>query len=197
MSDCYSSAKTGTTLKHKRSLQQFATTRPLEFVAIDMLGPLPRTTEGNQRNVIITDRYSKLIRSVPTAKITTTAVTCMFFGAGATPYGILLNLLVSNNTHFFRNVNGSLCIYLGTKHTTTTAFHPQTTVQVERCNKTFETRLSHYVATNHRDWNLFVQPSTYANNLQVLRSTNNTPFSHIPKAPIQTSPFRQSISPYN
>lgn len=41
---------------------------PLEYVAMYVLVPLTKTTLGRQYIVVITDRYYKVTRSVPTAK---------------------------------------------------------------------------------------------------------------------------------
>jgi hypothetical protein len=43
---------------------------PLEYVAIEILGPLPRTKKGNQYLLVIADRFSKLVRTVPLTLIT-------------------------------------------------------------------------------------------------------------------------------
>ena len=43
---------------------------PLEFVAIDIFGELITTKQGNRYILVISDRYSKLVRTVPLKKIT-------------------------------------------------------------------------------------------------------------------------------
>lgn len=85
---------------------------------------------------------------VPTARIKTTVVACMFFDAWVLPHGIPSYLLTGNGTPFISKFFSTLCIHLGTKHMTTTAFHPQTSGQVERYNETIITCLRHYVATH-------------------------------------------------
>lgn len=62
---------------------------------------------------------------------------------------------------------------------TTTTDHPQTNGQVERYNRTIVTRLCHYVATNQRDLDCFVKPSTYQYNTKVHQATNVTLFSFV------------------
>jgi hypothetical protein len=51
----------------KRSvpLTIFPPIRPLDFVAIDVLGPLPTTSRGNRFVFCITDRFSKMSVAVP------------------------------------------------------------------------------------------------------------------------------------
>lgn len=91
------------------------------------------------------------------------------------PYGIPTFLLTYNGLKFFREFFAILCRLMGTKHVTKTSFHPQTNGQKERYNKTMAARLRHYVAGNQRDWDKYLQPLTYAYNIQVHRSTNMAP----------------------
>ena len=57
--------------KHASLLKLFPAETPLDFVAIDILGPLPRTSKGHRFLLVITDRYSKLVKTVPLRSITT------------------------------------------------------------------------------------------------------------------------------
>lgn len=149
--NCHSCVKTGTRHKNKRHLQLFLATRLLETVATNILDLLPKTTKDNQHVVIITERYSKLTGLVPTARITTTVVACIFFDPWVTPYGIPSYLLTYNGTQVVDKFFGSLCTNLGTKHMTTTAYHPQTSASVDRYDKTIVDRLRHFVVSPQRD----------------------------------------------
>lgn len=40
----------------------------LEFIAINVFGPLPRTAEGNQYVVVMIERYLNLTRALPISK---------------------------------------------------------------------------------------------------------------------------------
>ncbi len=44
-------------------LQLYPATRPLDFVALDILGPFPKAKDGHEHVLIITDRYSNLTRA--------------------------------------------------------------------------------------------------------------------------------------
>ena len=70
--NCASYATTrGTLVKHQKDLKLFPAAGPLAFVAMDLLGPLPKTVHGHQHVLVMTDRFSKLTRSI--ALRTTTA----------------------------------------------------------------------------------------------------------------------------
>ena len=46
--------------KHASKLKLFPATAPLESVALELLGPLPKTRRGHNYLLVITDRYTKL-----------------------------------------------------------------------------------------------------------------------------------------
>ena len=51
-------------VKNQKDLKLFPAAGPLEFVAMDLLRPLLKTAHGNQHVLVITDRFSKLTRSI-------------------------------------------------------------------------------------------------------------------------------------
>ncbi|CDF39905.1 unnamed protein product [Chondrus crispus] len=70
-------APRGTLVRHQKDLKLFPAAGPLDFVAMDLLGPLPKTAHGNRHVLVMTDRFTKLTRSIPlrttTAHYLTTA----------------------------------------------------------------------------------------------------------------------------
>lgn len=77
------------------------------------------------------------------------------------------------------------------QHFTRTAYHPQCNGQTERYNRSFVTRLRHYVSKHQDDWDRFVQILTYAYNMQVHRSSGFTPFQLLlTRVPVRHSKAR-------
>lgn len=72
----------GTKAKHSCQLQLLPPSTALNFIAMDILDPVPRIHLGNQFEVIITDSYSKLTRNVPTQTVSSTHVTYIFSAIG-------------------------------------------------------------------------------------------------------------------
>ena len=175
--DCRScAAARGTRYKVQKHMKLFPATGPLEFLAMDLLGPLPRTHQGNEYVLVITDRFTKLCRSVPLRNTKAVAIATVFLDLWVYAYGAPSYVLTDNGPQFAAKFFEAVCAMIGIKHVFTTAYHPQTNGQVERFNKTLAARLRHYVAEHQKDWDEFVQPLTYAYNMQVHRSTGTTPF---------------------
>ncbi|CAN8061905.1 unnamed protein product [Agarophyton chilense] len=76
--------------KHRKYLKLFPATGPLEFVAIDLLGQLPKTKNGYQHILVITDGFSKLTRAIPFKETKSTTLAIAFLNNWVYPYGASL-----------------------------------------------------------------------------------------------------------
>ena len=178
--NCASCAQVrGTRYKAQKFLQLFPASGPLEFVAMDILGDLTRTSRHNRFVLVITDRFSKLTVAIPLRTITAAVVADAFLSHWVFKYGAPKYLLTDNGKQFAAKFFDSVCGLLGVRHYFTAFYHPQTNGQTERFNKTIMERLRHFAADHQTDWDLYIQPLTYAYNMQVHRSTGTTPFDLI------------------
>lgn len=60
------------TRPHQNQLCLFLSAGTLDFLATDILGPLPKTNFGNQHEVVLNARYKKLSRVKPLTTVTST-----------------------------------------------------------------------------------------------------------------------------
>ena len=162
--------------KNVYPMRLFPATRPLEYVAMDILGPLPRTKHGMRFILVITDRFTKLTKTVALRTITSLAVARAFCRAWVFNYGIPKILLTDNGTQFTASFFRNVCRILGIHKVFTAEYHPQTNGQAERFNRTIVAAIRNYVSDSQRDWDEWLGPLTYAYNTQVHRSTGTTPF---------------------
>lgn len=70
----------------------------------------------------------------------------------------------------------TICAMLRVRRYLMTAYSFQTVGQTERLNETIVQRLPHYVEEYQRYWDIYLQPLTFAFNLQVHSSTKKIPF---------------------
>ena len=157
-------------------MRLFPARRPLEYVAMDILGPFPRTKHGMRFILVITDRFSKLTRTVALRTITSLSVAKAFCRTWVFSYGTPKILLTDNGSQFAASFFRDVCRLLGIQKVFTTEYHPQANGQAERFNRTILAALRDYVSDTQRDWDEWLGPLTYAYNMQVHRSTGTTPF---------------------
>ena len=122
----------------------FPAQAPLEYVAIDILGPLPKTTNGHRCLLCITDRYSKMVRNIPLKNITAATVAKAFCEHWVFQYGPPAHLLSDNGGQFTAKFFQEVCAIFGIGKLFTTAYHPQTNGQVERFNRTIPAGPRHF-----------------------------------------------------
>ena len=154
----------------------------LESVSNDILGELVTTKRKNRYLLVICDRYTKLVRTIPLSSISSNKVTLAFIKHWVFVYGPPVSVFLSDNGKQLR-LFVDTCRVLGIKNVFTTTYHPQTNGQVERFNRTILSALRHYVAEHPRDWDLFSDALTYAYNTQAHASTMLAPFELVLSRP--------------
>ena len=169
--------------KHLNRLKLFPASRPLESLAIAILGPLPKTKAGKRFLLVVTDRFTKLTQIVALCTITAYTVALAFCDAWILKYGVPRTLLSDNRPQFNAKFFHSTCRVLGITDLFTSAYHAQTNGQVERYNGTIAAMLRNYVGKHQDDWDLYVGPRWYAYNSHVNRTTRTTPFELVLSRP--------------
>ena len=158
-------------------MRLFPSLQPFEQVALDLLGPLPKTPRGNQHILVMSCRFSKLTQIVPLRSATANTVASAFFVHWVTKYGPPKQTLTDNGPQFAAKFMMATSQALGVKNIFMSAYHPQANGQVERYNRTLAAMLRCYVDENPKDWDLYADAVTYAYNCSVHRSTGTTPFN--------------------
>lgn len=96
-----------------------------------------------------------------------------------TPYQLLSHVLKDHGTQFVRKFFTSFCFSLRVKKHTPAAYHPHTNGHVDCYNGTIVASLLHYVAEPQRDWDIHVQPLTYAYVIQMHRENGTSQLNTI------------------
>ena len=117
-------------------MKLFPATKPLEYIAMDLLGPFPPTGNGSTNILVITDRFSTLAQVTPLSSNTAPSVANAFIDKWGIPHGLPVSILSDNGSQFVAKFFEAACLTLGLKQVTSTAYHPQTNGQTERYNHT-------------------------------------------------------------
>jgi transposase InsO family protein len=167
---------------------------------MDILGPLPRTKHRNRFLLVISDRYSKVTKTVPLRAVTALSVARAFCDPWAYVYGPPVSLLTDNGPQFTAKFFQAVCSKLEIRKMFTTAYHPQTNGQVERYNRTILASLRGYVSKRQDNWDDFTSAITFAYNCRVHSILGMPPFELAltrppPTLALQDLPRADEIAP--
>jgi hypothetical protein len=165
---------------------------PWEDISADLIGPLPES-KGHNAILAIIDRFSKMIRLIPTTtEITALRLAELYRDNIWKMHGLPRRITSDRGPQFAAELMKSLCAMLGTKQNLSTAYHPQTDGHVERSHQETEAFLRHYIDHLQDDWYDWLAIGEFQYNDKIHSSTNHTPFflnygRHPWKGEIQTS----------
>jgi hypothetical protein len=140
--------------KARAALQNSLVGAPLERVAVDIFGPLPRSRLGNRYILVVTDYFTKWAEAYPLRNQEAETVARVLVEQFICRFGVPLSLHSDQGSNFESNVFQSVCKLLGIHKTRTTAYHPQSDGLVERLNRTIQNMLSIYVREDQVDWDV-------------------------------------------
>jgi Integrase zinc binding domain len=177
---CAVCAKNRIFYERKRTsfLKLFPASEPLEYVYLHILGPLTKTEHGNRFLLVITDRFSKLTRTVPLRTISALVVAKVFCENLVFVNGPPRYALTDNGAQFSAKFFLAVCRELGISKLFRTAYHPQTNGQVERYNRKIINSLRGYVSKRQNDWDEFNSALTFA---------TTTAFTHLSATHLSSS----------
>lgn len=141
-------------------LHVFSGSKSFELIATDLLSLLSTMSSGNHLVNLMTNQYSNLTWGVPTLGTSRKAIATIFYGSGIVLYGIPAYALTHNGAQFNSNFFETICNFLGLKHFTTTAYHPQSNGSAEWYRRTLFVRLRHHIAEHRPNWDILGQPLT-------------------------------------
>lgn len=127
---------------------------PMERLAIDILGELPETRQGNRHIVVIADYFTKWTECFPMKNMEAATVAKLLVEEVVCRFGIPAKLHSDQGRQFESHLFQEMCQLLNIHKTRTTAYHPQSDGMVERFNRTLTQMLSAYVCEHHNDWSV-------------------------------------------
>ena len=142
--------------KKKVPLQQYLVGSPMESIAIDFLGPLPKTKQGNQFIVVIGDYFTKWMEAFTAPDEKAENVAAIVVQQFICRFGVPRQLHSDKGSNFESNLFQQVCKLLDIDKTRTTSRRPQSDGMVERFNRILECMLTVYVEKHQRRWDEFL-----------------------------------------
>ena len=160
----------------KAPMKQYNVGYPLERVAIDIMGPLPRS--NNARYLLLVSCYfTKWLDAIPINSIDAKTVATKLIERFISIFGCPISLHSDQGSNFESLVFQEVCNLLGIKKTRTTPGRPQSDGMIERACRTVQAMLSAYVAQNQQDWDTYIPLLMMAYRSSVHDTTKCTPSS--------------------
>jgi len=162
-------------LARRSPLTLFPATVPFQDIAVDLYGPLEWTAAGHRFILVITARFTKLMRAIPMDGSSAVDCASVVLDHWVGAYGPPDRLLSYGGPQFTSHFWGQVYILLSIEPKVTAPSHLQTNWQTERFNRTMQTIHNHYVAKHPRSWDQLFGVLTLAYNICPHRSTGVAP----------------------
>lgn len=177
--------------------------KPFEVVALDIVGPLPETFNGNKFILTLQDNLTKYFYAEPIINHEAETVAEIFY-TFVMLYGFPKSILTDNGSEFKSNLFKQVNKLFKVRQIFATPYHPQTNGALERSHSTLKDYLKHFINSKQDNWDTYIPSAVFCYNTSIHTSTNFTPyeliFGHkasIPNSAIATPEFRYSYDDYH
>jgi transposase InsO family protein len=151
-------------------------TQPWEHISVDIIGPIPESA-GNNAILVIVDRFSKMIKVIPTSTgITSLGVARCFRDHVFRSHGIPRKVISDRGSNFVSAFMRDFYKLLEIESNASTAYHPQTDGQTERINQEIEHYLRVFCSYHQSDWSEWLPLAEFSYNDKTQMSTGHSPF---------------------
>ena len=130
---------------------QIVTNRPFQRLYVDILGPYPRSKQGNIGILIVLDHLTKFHWLCPLRKFTSTVIKDFLLKQIFHVYGVPEVLVSDNGSQFKANEFNAFLTELGIHHTYTAIYSPQSNAS-ERVNRSIISGIRAYLKKDQTLW---------------------------------------------
>lgn len=148
---------------------------PWDVLAIDYLGPLPRTPRDSRYILVLTDHFSKYTEVLPVSSQSAEECAQRILDGVIARWGAPLAIHSDQGGTFESRVFKELCKLLEVKKTRTSPRHPRGNGQTERFNRTLLKMIKAYLIDEQEDWDLHLGCLAGAYNATPNESSSLTP----------------------
>ena len=167
------------TKKHNRKIKakmgHILVSRPLERIALDIMGPLTQTYSDNKYVLVVSDYFTKWTEAYALPDQQAETVASYLVSHFISRFGIPENIHTDQATNFQSDLFKELCRLLQIHQTRTTPWRPQSDGLVERFNRTLGALIRQVVETQQRNWDSYLPILCMAYRSAVHTTTGYTP----------------------
>jgi len=156
-------------------LNPFPAGNPCELLSLDITGPHPKSRNGNEYILTITDSFTKWAEALPIRRHTADVVSTKLVEVNFSRFGAPLRILSVNVPEFESALLAELCRSYGIAQIRTSAYQPSTNGGIERFHRILNSMLAKVVEVSHKDWDKRVPEVMAAYRATKHESTGFTP----------------------
>lgn len=149
--------------------------QPWKMLSVDLVGPLPRSKNGNSYILVILDVFSKFVLVKPLKKATAKTVIQFIEEQVFLMFGVPKTLICDNGSQFIAKSFKNFLLEYDVRLWYTASYLPQAN-PVERVNKSIKSALRTYTHDNHREWDKYIHHIGCALRTAIHGSINCTPY---------------------
>ena len=123
------------------NIASFPPTERFQHLHVDIVGPLPTTSQGQRYLVTMIDRLTKWPEAIPTDEISAVRIADIVYKNWIARFGCPTTLTSDQGRQFESHLFQNLMKQMGIKKNRTTPYHPQSNGIVERWHRTLKTAL--------------------------------------------------------
>lgn len=146
-----------------------------QYIAVDLMGPFPRSTHGHRFVLVACDYFSKFVLCFPLRQATAKAIVKLLEDNVFLLFGVPQYLKSDNGVQFKGREFTKLLAEYNIKHLTTPLYHPEPNF-VERANRTIKTMISSYIDENQKKWDANLAKLACAYRTAKNEVIQNTPY---------------------
>jgi hypothetical protein len=155
---------------------------PFESVAVDVVGPFPRTKHGNKVLVVFIDHFAKWSEAFAVPNQEAKTIARLLVTEIISRYSIPKELLSDRKTNFISKIVAEVCDLFKIKKLSTTAYNPKCNGGVERHHRVIMDGLAKYCSENQTDWDEHIQLVLFAYRVVRHSSTMESHFFLVQRA---------------
>jgi len=142
--------------KSRASLQTYISGYPMDRVALDVIGPLPRTKSGNRFILVIGDHFTRWMEAFPLPDQQAERVAGKLVHEFMSRFGIPLEIHTDQGRNFESSLFKEICRLFEVKKTRSTPYRPCSNGIIEKFNATLEKMIHSFVGKNINEWDNYI-----------------------------------------
>lgn len=149
---------------------------PNDKIAMDIFGPLPITSKGNQFVLSIQDQLTKYLILIPMKDQRAESIIDKLIEHFIYTFSAPKQILTDQGSNFVSNLMQGFEEAFQIKHIKTTSFHPQSNGSLERTHATVKDLIRTCIKERQEEWDEVLKLICFGYNTAVHEGTGHTPF---------------------